>query len=147
MGTTKDIREAVEAELEFDPLVDDADIHVVNSNGDVALNGTVPSYPQYLEAVVAAQRVTGVRNVNNHLQVVLPDEDYRDDAMLITAANNALTWNVTVPDGGEATARDGNLTLTGTVSFGPQRAAAESAVAGLTGVRNVNNEVEVWDEA
>jgi hypothetical protein len=24
MGTTKDIREAVEAELEFDPLVDDA---------------------------------------------------------------------------------------------------------------------------
>ena len=48
MGTTKDIRDAVEAELEFDPLVDDADIHVVNINGDVALNGTVPSYPQYL---------------------------------------------------------------------------------------------------
>src|SRR2546429_6517973 len=41
MGTTKDIRDAVEAELEFDPLVDDADIHVVNVNGDVALNGTV----------------------------------------------------------------------------------------------------------
>jgi osmotically-inducible protein OsmY len=34
MGTTKDIREAVEAELEFDPLVDDADIHVVTINGD-----------------------------------------------------------------------------------------------------------------
>ena len=32
MGTTKDIRDAVEAELEFDPLVDDADIHVVNIN-------------------------------------------------------------------------------------------------------------------
>ncbi len=30
MGTTKDIRDAVEAELEFDPLVDDADIHLVN---------------------------------------------------------------------------------------------------------------------
>ncbi len=42
MGTTKDIREAVEAELEFDPLVEDADIHVVNVNGDVALDGTVP---------------------------------------------------------------------------------------------------------
>jgi len=39
MGTTKDIREAVEAveaefEFEFDPFVDDADIHVVNINGD-----------------------------------------------------------------------------------------------------------------
>ena len=89
MGTTKDIRDAVEAELAFDPLVDDADIHVVNINGDVALNGTVPSYPPYLEAA-AAQRVAGVRNVHNHLQVVLPDQDYRDDAMLTTAANNAL---------------------------------------------------------
>ena len=98
----QDIRDAVNAELKFDPLVDDADIHVVNVNGDVALNGTVPSYPQYLEAAAAAQRVGGVKNVQNHLEVVLPDEDFRDDAMLTTAANNALTLNVTVPDGVEA---------------------------------------------
>jgi BON domain len=61
MGTTKDTRGAVQAELEFDPLVDDAGIHVVNINGDVALNGTVPGYPQYLEAATAAQRVAGTR--------------------------------------------------------------------------------------
>ena len=86
MGTTKDIREAVSAELKFDPLVDDADIHVVNLNGDVALNGTVPNYPQYLEAAAATQRVNGVKHVDNHLQVVLSDADFRDDAMLTTAA-------------------------------------------------------------
>ena len=147
MGTTKDIRDAVEAELEFDPLVDDADIHVVNINGDVALNGTVPSYPQYLEAAAAAQRVAGVRNVHNHLQVVLPDEDYRDDAMLTTAANNALTLNVTVPDGVEATADDGNLTLTGAVEYGRQRKAAELAVAGLVGVRNVKDDIDISYDA
>jgi osmotically-inducible protein OsmY len=66
MGTTKDIREAVQAELTFDPLVDATDITVRNMNGEVALNGTVPSYPQYLEAA-AAQRVAGVKNVHNHL--------------------------------------------------------------------------------
>ncbi len=143
MGTTKDIREAVEAELKFDPLVDDADVHVMNMNGDVALNGTVPSYPQYLEAAAAAQRVAGVHNVHNHLQVVLPDADYRDDAMLTMAANNALTLNVTVPDGVEATARDGNLTLSGTVGYGAERTAAELAVAGLTGVRNIRDEIEI----
>ena len=147
MGTIKDVRHAVEAELEFDPLVDDADIHVVNINGDVALNGTVPSYPQYLEAAAAAQRVAGVRNVHNHLQVVLPDEDYRDDAMLTTVANNALTLNVTVPDGVEATALDGNLTLTGTVQYGRQRKAAELAVAGLAGVRNVKDDIDVSYDA
>jgi len=143
MGTTKDIRDAVEAELKFDPLVDDADIHVVNINGDVALNGTVPSYPQYLEAAAAAHRVRGVKDVHNHLQVALPDADYRDDATLTTAANNALTLNITVPDGVEATALDGNLTLTGTVGYGKERAAAERAVAGLTGVRNIRDDIEI----
>jgi len=147
MGTTKDIREAVEAELTFDPLVDAADITVRNMNGDVALNGTVPSYPQYLEAAAAAQRVAGVKNVHNHLEVVLPDADYRDDAMLTTAANNALTLNITVPDGVEATAHDGNLTLTGIVTYGRQRDAAELAVAGLTGVRNIRDDIEISYDA
>jgi len=143
MGTTKDIREAVQAELKFDPLVDDADIDVVNINGDVALNGTVASYPQYLEAAAAAQRVSGVKNVHNHLEVVLSVADYRDDAMLTTAANNALAANVTVPDGVEATASDGNLTLSGTVEFGVERAAAERAVSGLVGLRNIRNDIEI----
>jgi osmotically-inducible protein OsmY len=143
MGTTIDIREAVNAELTYDPLVDDADVHVVNVSGDIGLNGTVPSYPQYLEAAAAAQRVGGVKNVHNHLEVVLPDADVRDDAMLTTAANNALTLNVTVPDGVEATALDGNVTLTGTVGYGAERAAAETAVSGLIGLRNVRNEVEI----
>ena len=147
MGKTKDIREAVEAELGFDPLADAADITVKNASGQVALNGTVPSYPQYLEAAAAARRVAGVTEVHNHLEVVLPPGDYRDDAMLTTAANNALTLNVTVPDGVEATARDGNLTLTGTMTYGPQRTAAESAVTGLTGVRNIRNDIEIAYDA
>ena len=147
MGATKDVRAAVQAELAFDPLVDATDISVRNMNGEVGLNGTVPSYPQYLAAAAAAQRVCGVKNVHNHLAVVLPDVGYRDDAWLTTAANNALTLNVTVPDGVQATARNGNLTLTGLVEFGRQREAAERAVAGLSGVRNVKDEIEITDDA
>ena len=140
---TKDVRAAVEAELGFDPLVDSADITVMNMRGDVNLTGTVPSYPQYLEAAAAAQRVSGVKNVFNHLEVALPDADFRDDAMLTTAANDALRLNVTVPDGVEAIAEDGNVTLTGTVSYLTERSAAEAAVAGLAGVRNVENDIEI----
>ena len=147
MGKTQDIREAVEAELRYDPLIDPADISIANINGDVALNGTVPSYPQYLEAAAAAQRVTGVKNVHNHLEVVLSDDDYRDDAMLTTSANNALTLNITVPDGVEATAVDGNVTLTGVVAYGKQREAAELAVSGLTGVRNVRDDIDISNDA
>lgn len=146
MSKSKDIREAVEAELLFDPLVDDSDITVKNLNGDVALNGTVPSYPQYLAAAAAAKRVAGVKDVHNHLAVELPDRDYRDDVQLTTAANNALTWDVAVPEGIEAVASNGNLALGGIVSYGSERAAAERAVAGLIGVRNIKDEIVVsWD--
>jgi len=147
VGKTQDIRQAVEAELGFDPLIDAANITVRNMNGEVALNGTVPSYPQYLEASAAAQRVAGVTSVYNHLEVVLPEGDFRDDAMLTTAANNALALNITVPDGVEATASDGNLTLTGTAAYNSERAAAELAVAGLTGVRNVRDDIEIGYDA
>jgi osmotically-inducible protein OsmY len=147
MGKTADIREAVEAELGFDPLIDDAGITVRNIGGDVALNGTVPSYPQYLQAAAAAQRIGGVRNVHNHLEVVLPAGAHRDDARLAAAANDALAGSVTVPGGVKASARGGTVTLTGTVAYGAQRAAAARAVAALTGVRNIKDYIEIGYDA
>jgi osmotically-inducible protein OsmY len=143
MGKTKDVRTAVEKELGFDPRVDSSDIKVVNIGGHVNLTGTVPSFPQYLQASAAARRVAGVTSVDNNLEVALPDSNYRDDVKLTTAANNALAANVTVPDNVEAIAEDGNVTLTGMVSYGTERAAAAEAVAGLTGVRNVWNNIEI----
>jgi osmotically-inducible protein OsmY len=109
----------------------------------VALTGTVPSYPQYLEAAQAAWRVAGVTEVHNHLEVALPPGAIRDDAMLTTAANNALAADATVPEGVEATATNGNLTLTGTVQYLSQRAAVEKVVSGLIGVRHVQNQIDV----
>ena len=143
MGKTMDIRDAVQAELDFDPLVDDGNITVKNMSGEVALNGTVPSYPQYQEAAAAAQRVQGVTRVHNHLEVVLPPESYRDDPILTTMANDALAANISVPATVEATASNGNVMLSGTVRYGSERIAAELAVAGLTGVRNVGDEIDV----
>ena len=143
MGKTKDIRGAVEDELLFEPLVNSSDIRVEHMGGDVALNGTVPSYPQYLEAAAAARRVAGVTGVHSHLEVVLPPGDVRSDPVLATAANNALELNIIVPDGVEATARNGNIALAGTVSFAYQRTAAEATVAALTGTRNVKDDIEI----
>ena len=147
MTKTQDIRDAVEDELSYDPLVDMSDITVKNINGDVALNGTVSSFPQYLEAAAAARRVAGVKSVHNHLEVALPPEDYRDDVTLTTMANNALTLNIAVPDGVEATAKDGNLTLAGAVSYGAERTTAEDTVAGLTGVRNLSDDIMISNDA
>lgn len=143
----KDIREAVQKELEFDPLVDASGITVKNMNGDVALNGTVPAYPQYLQAAAAARRVQGVTRVHNHLMVDLPFASYRDDVLLTTDANNALTMNVSVPPGSvEASASEGNVWLTGMVGNRFQRDAAEQTVAGLAGVRGIADDIEIYSD-
>lgn len=145
MGGADDIRDAVEDQLTFDPDVDaaESDITVQTMNGEATLNGTVPSYPQYLAAEAAARRVARVNDVHNQLEVVLPPGDYRDDHTLTSTANDALTLTGTVRVGVEATAANGNIILTGTVRDRSERAAAELLVAGLTGVRSVKNNVQI----
>jgi osmotically-inducible protein OsmY len=140
MSQTKDIRDAVELELGYDPLVDDSDVTVKNISGDVALNGTVPSYPQYLEAAAAARRVAGVKKLQNHLEVVLPAEDYRDDATLTTTANNAL-----IPDDSDVTVgTSGNtVTLSGHVRTWAEHDAVIDAAWMATGVYDVRDDLYV----
>jgi len=147
MGKDKDIREAVETEFSHDPLLDAAGITVRTFNGSVALIGTVASYLHYREAAETARCVPGVTRVHNHLEVVLPPQDRRDDAMLTAAANRAIAASTAVPEGVEATAKNGDLALTGAVKYLSQRAAAETAVSGLTGVRNVRDEIQVVIDA
>ena len=147
MSETRDIRGAVEDELTFDPLVDSSGIIVENIGGEVALNGTVSSYPQYLQAADAARRVARVTGVHNYLDVALAPGHERDDLALAMAAINALDRNLTVPDTVVAAAHHGIVTLTGRVSYGYQRAAAEASVATLIGVRRVKDDIEIsWDE-
>jgi osmotically-inducible protein OsmY len=147
MTKTQDVKTAVEDELIFDPLIDATNITVANLGGEVSLRGDVSSYPEYAEAAAAARRVSGVTKAHNHLEVVLPEGSYRSDAALTTAANNALAWDIMVPDGVEATVKDANVQLTGSVRFGAQRDAAVDAVAGLTGVRNVKDQIEIVYDA
>ncbi len=146
MPSTKDVRQAVQAELASDPLVEADGIRVKNLSGDVALDGTVPSYKQYLEAVEATWRIPGVTSVHNHLAVALPPENYRDDARLTAESKNALANGPTGLERVTPTVKYGNVTLTGMVRYRRQRAAAVAAVSGLTGVRNVNDKVELGAE-
>jgi osmotically-inducible protein OsmY len=143
MGASRDIRAAVCEELRVDPLIDTDDIEVKVFDGDVSLNGTVPSQAQRSEAAVAARRAGGVTTVHNLLDVALPSQDWGDDAALAQVVNQALAADAAVPEGIKAGARDGNVVLTGMVSSSSQRAAAENAAAGCGGVLSVINKIVV----
>lgn len=138
-----DIRAAVHKELVTDPLIDADDIVVEVVNGEVSLQGTVPSPDQVSAATAAARRVAGVTGVDTLLAVALPDRDYGDDAGLAQLVNTALAADRAVPDNVRATAREGDVFLTGLVRHRTQRTAAEDAAARVAGVLSVTNHIEI----
>jgi len=101
--------------------------------------------PQYVQAAAVTARAIGVRCVRNHLQVALSPGDHRDDLTLAAMASEALTLGGTVPEGVEATAKDGDIALTGSVPTGTEREAAEVTIAELAGVRRLRNYIQIRD--
>src|SRR5262249_50877275 len=84
-------------------------------------------------------RVRGVTRVANQLSVQIPDRDRRDDEDLRGDVLEALMLEGSVPMTVDAQARDGFVTLTGTVEWQYQREAAESRTAGVPGVAGIDN--------
>ena len=63
-------------------------------------------------------------------------------------SSNALTWHCAVPlDAIQATVDEGQVTLTGAVTWAFQKAAAELAVQQLPGVKSVTNNIIVKPQA
>jgi osmotically-inducible protein OsmY len=142
--TDLELKKNVEAELNWEPSLNAAEIGVAVSGGIVTLTGHVSSYWQKFTAERAASRVAGVKAIANEMEVRLPTSSERTDEDIARAAVNSLNWAVSVPaDRIKVKVSKGWITLEGTVDWQYQRAAAENAVRYLIGVRGVSNLIEV----
>lgn len=142
--TDLELKKNVEAELNWEPSLNAAEIGVAVSGGIVTLTGHVSSYWQKFTAERAASRVAGVRAIANEIEVRLPTSSERTDEDIARAAVNSLNWAVSVPaDRIKVKVSKGWITLEGTVDWQYQRAAAENAVRYLIGVRGVSTLIEV----
>ena len=94
------LRSDIVAELNFDPAitVNATDIGVIVKDGVVTLSGHPASHSQKHAIERAVQRVKGVKAVAVEMSVRLPAGSERTDADIARAAENALEWNVLVPD-------------------------------------------------
>jgi osmotically-inducible protein OsmY len=135
--TDEQLRQDVEAELDFEPSIDARKIGVAVLDGVVTLTGQVNSFTEKWEAERVVERVAGVRGIANEIQVHLPGEV--SDTDLAKSAVEALKWNLLVPDGVKVKVERGWITLKGEVNFDYQRRAAERSVRNLTGVRGISN--------
>lgn len=144
MKTDTELQHAVMEELAWDPSVNAAEIGVSAESGIVALSGIVKSLPQKWAAEKAAQRVSGVKAITDEIAVKLPGDSELSDTEIARAAVNALDWNASVPRSlVKVVVTHGRVTLEGTVQFHYERVAADYAVRGLTGVRDVANLISV----
>ena len=145
--TDDDLRRDVAAELYWDPQVGSPAIEVSAASGMVTLRGTVASLRHKRAGGNAAARVRGVTGVANELRVQIPDRDRRDDEDLCGDVLEALMLEASVPMTVDAQARDGFVTLTGTVEWHYQREAAESRTAAVPGVAGIGNAIALAEAA
>src|SRR5215472_7524384 len=134
------LREEVERELGWEPIVQSAEIGVGVKDGVVTLMGTVESYSAKRAAEHAAARVPGVKAISSQLEVKPAGLAERSDADVAWAAANVLAWNTLVPAGRvQVQVSHGHVNLEGSVDWQFQRTAAEDAVANLAGVTGLTN--------
>jgi len=140
--TDKMLRDAVIAQLDFEPEVNPAGIGVAAEDGVVTLSGSVDDYAQKVAAEKAVKRLFGVKGVANELLVRMApertDTDIAKDAIYLLECDvHFLGGKVMV------TVDDGLLTLEGTVEWDFQKVAAEKAMQCIRGVKAVANLIEV----
>ena len=136
------LRERVMREVEWDPEITSTDIAVTLDEAVAALTGFVHSYAEKLAAERAAKRIYGVKGVANDIEVKPGIE--LSDPELARNAVFALETRANVPDNRiKLTVKNRWVTLEGDVEWQYQKAAAESAVKNLTGVKGVTNQIVI----
>jgi osmotically-inducible protein OsmY len=138
-------RDAVTRQLDWDPQVDASAVGVAVKDGIATLTGYIDSYPGKLAAERAAKRVHGVRAVANEIEVRL--KIGRTDTDIARDAVRALELHSMIPKAVQAVVRNGQVTLTGTVSWLFQKQTAEHAVHHVRGVKQVLNNLVVAPQA
>ncbi len=143
---TKDLslRQDVERELGWQPMVPAAEIGVGVRDGIVTLSGVVEDHAAKRAAEHAAARVAGVKAVSSQLEVKSENWKGRTDADIAWSAANALAWNALIPaERIHIEVSGGWVTLEGSVDWGFQRMAAQDVIADLAGVGGITNLIAV----
>jgi osmotically-inducible protein OsmY len=141
------LHSAVMEALAYNPRVhaDEIVVETLDDSGDIALRGTVGSIVQQVEAVRTAERVPGVRHVDDGLEVRILGIDGRADADTQAAVLDALAADDTVHARDvDVDVKAGAVTLSGLVEVASQRERAERIALGVPGVASVDNRLRVW---
>ncbi|MGD9841488.1 MAG: BON domain-containing protein [Steroidobacteraceae bacterium] len=144
MKSDRQVRDDIEAELDWDTRFDSRNIGVAVKDGVVTLSGHVSAYPDRLAVQRATESTAGVKAIANEIEIKLPIDNHRSDTEIAASALMILEAQLHVPaEDVQLTVNEGWITLNGNVKFWHQKNAVESAICHLRGVRGVDNNIKI----
>lgn len=144
MKTDSELKQDVENELKWEPMVNEAHIGVAANTGVVSLTGHVISFAEKYAAEKATKRVYGVKAVANELDIRLHNGAMRSDEQIAQACLAALKNHSLVPfEKLQVVVSDGIVTLEGEVDWQYQRDAALNSVRDLIGVVSITSRIAI----
>lgn len=140
--TDTEITNAIETQIWLDQAVNANKINVKTESGIVTFSGTVNNVLAKDRAVKIAESTKGVLSIINKIEVdpriERTDTELRQavlDALLYDPATDAYEISVT--------AKNGVVTLTGTVESWAESQLSAAVAKGVRGVREINNDIKV----
>jgi osmotically-inducible protein OsmY len=136
----EEIATAAITRLSWDASVPKDKVKAAVAKGWVTLTGQVEWHYQHDAAADAVRTLWGVTGVSNQITIKprVDAGDIKDDIMV------ALNRSWFSPEKIDVTAKDGKVTLTGTVDFWDERALAGSTAWAAPGVKSVKNDIRVF---
>jgi osmotically-inducible protein OsmY len=148
MKSNEQLQKDVQDAIKWEPLLNAAEIGVTAKDGVVTLTGVVDSYAKKAQVQNASKNVTGVKAVAETIEVNYGSLFKKNDTEIANEVLNAWKWNWEVPnDKIKVNVENGWVTLEGELEWNFQKQAAEDAVAHLTGVKVVTNNITIKPES
>lgn len=136
---------AVRAALTFDPTAEGYEVDVESHRGEVTLTGTVDAWPEQRHCTRIAQRVAGVKGVDNRIEVARNTS--RVDREIAEDVRAALRWDVLIDEAMvRARVEQGVVHLTGVVGSAAERRMVldRALVLGARRIDDKRLEVAPW---
>lgn len=137
----KNIKQAVEDALKYDPRISPFVPEVMVENGTVTLSGVVDNLKAKRAAAQDAKNTIGVWRVKNHLKV--RPKNIPSDAVLKKRVKDAFRRDPYIERAGvDVTVYNGTVFLNGTAQTSFEKSHASMVAAGVKGVVFVHNNID-----
>jgi osmotically-inducible protein OsmY len=142
MKSDQDLKKDVQDAISWDPLLYGATINAAVTDGTVTLTGSVDSYIKKITAEYVAQKIIGVKNVVEKIQITFDHKNELSDTEIEAMISNTLKWNWGVSDKKlNISVLNGWVTIEGEQQWDYQKEAAKNAIINLIGVKGVTNNI------